>query len=189
MTRRPAAHGFSLIEVLVVFAIVSVLLGLAAPSLIHLRRNSQLSQSTAELLHGLTLARSEALRTGYNTFVQPLDGSDWNAGWHSFIDFDRNNAYTEGTDQRLFVAPSSPHFIHIYSLRSGNHSAVSFSANGFARAIAQQGSPNLTLVLERTDDTAAQLLHSSRQIIVARSGRVRSCNPSTDTTCTRQAVN
>lgn len=188
MKLRHAAHGFGLIEMLLVVTILSVLLGLAAPSFVQMRRNSQLSHTTAELLHALILSRNEALRTGYNTLVQPLNGSDWNAGWHSFIDFDRNNAYTDGTDQRLYIADSISSHVHIQSLRSTG-SYVSFSANGFARAIAQQGSPNLTIVLERTDDAAAGQPHTSRQIIVSRSGRVRSCNPSADSTCTRNALN
>ena len=182
------AKGLTLVELLTVLAIMAVLLTMAAPSLVHYQRNSQLSGATSELVHALHLARNEALRTGYNTLVQPTSGNDWQGGWHSYIDFDRNNAYTAGTDQLLYTAAAAPEYLHISGQRTAQAGAyISFSGNGFARAITQQGPPNMTVTLERSDSQAAEQPHTTRQVIVSRSGRVRSCNPTLESTCTAAA--
>jgi prepilin-type N-terminal cleavage/methylation domain-containing protein len=55
-------RGFTLLEVLVVLALLAVLLSLAAPSFIGLRQKHQMQSQAEQLQASLMLARSEALR-------------------------------------------------------------------------------------------------------------------------------
>ena len=54
--------GFTLVEMMVVMAVLSILLAIAAPSLQIFMRNAQLRSVSESLLVGINLARSEAIR-------------------------------------------------------------------------------------------------------------------------------
>ena len=54
-------RGFTLIELMVVCAVVAILVGVAAPSLNHFVQTNRLSNETNSLVSALNLARSEAI--------------------------------------------------------------------------------------------------------------------------------
>jgi type IV fimbrial biogenesis protein FimT len=62
-TRAGAAmRGLTLVEIAMVMAIMSLLLGLAGPSIRSWLRNTQVRASTETLLAGLRFAQAEAIR-------------------------------------------------------------------------------------------------------------------------------
>ncbi|TJZ77509.1 GspH/FimT family pseudopilin [Chitiniphilus eburneus] len=83
--------GFTLIEVMVVIAIIGIVLGIAAPSYQSLVRNSRLSSASEELLTHLMLARTEAIKRNRSVDVCAADTSAsspecdssraWKDGW------------------------------------------------------------------------------------------------------------
>ena len=84
--------GFTLIELMITLAIVSILLVVGMPSLKTFMQGSQLVASTNELLSAFHIARSEAVRSNSRvTICSSTDGTNcsssanWRAGWIVFV--------------------------------------------------------------------------------------------------------
>lgn len=187
LPRRRAA-GFTLIELMVTVAIGAVLMMVAAPSFIGFQRNSEMTSLTNALLAAANTARAEAMKTGMNAFVVPSgNGSDWSAGWVVFVDKNRDNAYTASADTTVLVQGATPSYITITGTGNAAISPASyirFDSSGYASTAG-----NLTLSIVRSDVPSAQADAETRRIVVAPTGRVRSCRPSTDSACTSSATN
>jgi type IV fimbrial biogenesis protein FimT len=72
--------GFTLMEALVVIAIVGIVAGLAAPNFVSFIGTMHSKSAAFDLISDLTLARSEALKRNVATSVAPLSGF-WANGW------------------------------------------------------------------------------------------------------------
>lgn len=189
--RRPAI-GFTLIELMVTLAIGAVLMMIAAPSFVGFQRNSEMTSATNSLLAAANAARAEAMKTGMNAFVVPIgNASSWSDGWIVFVDRNRDNTYTATADTTIMEQPAMPSYLTITG--TGNAavtpaSYIMFDSSGYAKSYGT-GVANLTLSIVRNDVPSAQASAETRRIVVARTGRVRSCRPSTDSTCTGSATN
>lgn len=168
-----AARGFTLVELMIVLAIVSVLVGTAVPALTSTVKSVQLSSASNDLLGGLLLARSEAIkRNGRGVICRSADGAtcaasgSWEQGWLVFHDANNDGSRDAGEAIVQNVQPLAG------DLRvKGNVSVaryISYGADGgtrFAGGGFQAGT--ITLCLRSADPGEA------RQIIVSSSGRPR----------------
>lgn len=178
--------GFTAIELIVTIAIAAVLMAVAAPSFIGFQRNSELTSLTNKLLGSINTARGEAMKAGRNAFVIPVNTTSWASGWNVFVDMNGDNAYTEGTDILVQSNEAPPSFFEISGTNNAAASSpyISFDSSGYARTIGGSGLTNLTLSIKRTDVPSASANEETRRIIVARTGKTRSCKPSGDSSCT-----
>ena len=80
LERRNANKGFTLIELIVVIAIVGIVASFAVPGVRNMLLNNQLKQVAADLHYSLVLARSEAVKRNANVTLTPVS-SDWTLGW------------------------------------------------------------------------------------------------------------
>lgn len=193
LLQRPRAAGFTLIELIVTVAIAAVLLMVAAPSFVSFQRNSELTSVTNSLLAAVNAARAEAMKTGMNAFVVPTgNGSTWTSGWVVFVDKDRDNAYSAATDITVLVQPATPSFITITGTNNAAitpASYIMFDSSGYAKSYGTSpGVANLSLSIARNDVPSGQTAAETRRLLVARSGRARTCRPSTDSNCTTTAT-
>lgn len=78
--RAPRARGFTIVEVMIVVAILGILTVAALPSLEQMVANQRVRGVTSDLLAALMFARSEAIKRNAQVNVVPA-GGDWNAGW------------------------------------------------------------------------------------------------------------
>ena len=116
LPQRPFA-GFSLLEALVVLALVGVLAGLASPGFASLRRNAVLTSTADQLLGALYFAQSAAARRGIPVSVclsadqqrcsaTPGVGA---SGWLLFFDNDRESpVQISPADERLSTVRLPP---------------------------------------------------------------------------------
>jgi type IV fimbrial biogenesis protein FimT len=75
-------RGFTLIEAMVVVAIVAILGGLATPNFRQLIGTMQAKSASFDLINDLALARSEALKRNERVRIRPAgDDGDWSRGW------------------------------------------------------------------------------------------------------------
>lgn len=117
--------GFSLLEVLVVMALLAVLLSLAVPDLLGVRQRHQMQSRAEHLQSSLMWARSEALRRQQRVTVCVRqanlahgagDGCDlagtWDQGWVVFVD-NNGNALRDGSETVLMLEPALADFMSL----------------------------------------------------------------------------
>ena len=83
--RRAACTGFSVLELLVVVAIIAVLAAIAIPSIITTLRAYQVTSAAAQVADNIKFARAEAIRLNVPTtqpaeFLAVPSGSSWVVG-------------------------------------------------------------------------------------------------------------
>ncbi|MEO8810337.1 MAG: GspH/FimT family pseudopilin [Rhodanobacter sp.] len=157
-------HGLSLIEQIMVLAIVGTLIGVALPSLHHLVSRNRLQVAQSDFMGALQHARSTAATTGRRTLFCPSsDGSQcsgntrWEQGWLLGHDGDGDHqpdggpSYTRGAYAAGLRISSS----------NGRHE-VRFQPDGSA------GGTNLTLLFCEPAEHSQAL-----SIVVSNAGRVR----------------
>lgn len=93
--------GFTLIEVMVVIAIVGIFITIAAPSFTSFINTMRIKSASFDLVNDLNLARSEAIKRNADVVVVRLDAGGWQGGWR--IDFDPPTAAAITLRQREAV--------------------------------------------------------------------------------------
>lgn len=103
LRQHGGAGGFTLLEALVVLALLGILVTMAAPAMSDLRARQQLQAQAEGLLDSLVLARSEALRRQQRvslcaraTDVTCDANGHWHQGWLVFVDANNNALRDEG---------------------------------------------------------------------------------------------
>ena len=72
--------GFTIIEVMMVVAILGIFATLAAPSMADLLASTAVKGAATDFYSSLIVARSEAIKRRANATVAPI-GADWTTGW------------------------------------------------------------------------------------------------------------
>lgn len=140
--RKLNAGGFTLLEALVVVAVVGVLLGMAVPSLSDWRTRHQVQAQAEGLLGSLVLARSEALRRQQRVSLcaQGAKGScdalgAWQQGWLVFED-NNNNGLREAGETVIESRVAAPAGVR---LEANSTAKTYFSYGSEGRSMATNG--------------------------------------------------
>jgi type IV fimbrial biogenesis protein FimT len=167
----------TLIELIVVVAILVIVLGAAAPSFKSLMASSQLTSAKNLLVLGLQRARSEAVASGREQVLCPSrnglrceESSEWSSGWLLFSDNNHNGRF-DPTEPLLLSQTLDPNLVSVHST-SGRRRIV-------YRSLGESPGTNVTFVIcaRRSPDKGGQ-------VIVSNSGRVRTLNFAPPDACT-----
>jgi type IV fimbrial biogenesis protein FimT len=165
--KPPHGKGFTLIELMMVLAIVAVLLTLALPAFGKLVGRTHAQVARSQLITALNQARIAAVNRGARVVACPSSdqvrcdrSTQWHHGWLVFTDLDRDGDRSDG-ETVITVTQTQPHGVAILGTRG--RPRVDFLPDGSA-----SGS-NLSLTL---CDRATGIAGASA-VIVSQSGRVR----------------
>lgn len=152
--RRRSGRGFTLIEVMVVIAIVAVVSSFAVPGMRSLIQNSRIKQITTDLHFNLALARSEAIKRN-TTVTLDATNNDWTLGWQissggtvlrgedgvdgislepgapTSITYNRNGRLTAAVDEiRLYIAGNERIDMRCISIALSGHPRTTRDSDG-----------------------------------------------------------
>ena len=136
----PAVAGFTLLEALVVMALLGVLVSLAAPAMSALRQRHQLQGEAEGFFNSLVLARSEALRRQARVSLCARASDSecdpqgrWQQGWLVFVDAN-DNARRDATEPVLEVHGAVPQAMRL-DASSTVIGVFSYSAEGRSQSV------------------------------------------------------
>jgi type IV fimbrial biogenesis protein FimT len=145
-------RGFTLIELIVVMALMATIMAIAAPNISEMLANFRLSNSASALISDLNLARSEAIKSGKPVIIlcqgAPCSETpiNWAGGWViCYSDNDTScNASTAQRPNPIRTAAALP----IGQFISTDTRRVPFFANGVTDTLGvvffQAGAKNIT---------------------------------------------
>ena len=128
------------------------------------------------------------MKRGMNAMVVPASGADWKNGWTVFVDTNRNGLLDESTDAVILKQPAlAPYFAASgQGTASETPAYILFDGSGYAKT-KTAGFGALTMTVQRSDLSGSDQLDQTRRIVIAKTGRARTCKPAADTSCTATA--
>lgn len=184
-SRGYLSRGFSLVEVMVVVAIVAILASVAIPSFSVMMQKNRLSSAASALQVSLGLARSEAIKRGVDSVVTVAANTTagtWANGWTVFVDKTgtANNGVAPTADTtgatavtriEIVAAPTAP--VSVSQTGTLNY----FSFNGQGRVVTVAGGPG-NRSFWFFDGTSEKYC-----LVIDTSGRIRTERVASSATC------
>lgn len=177
MCKQPE-NGFTLVELLVSIAIAAILISIAAPSYVALTNTNRLATQANDILGGLMIARSEAIRLNQRVvFCRSDDGSTCSAatdawkGWLVFADTDGTD--TPSTSEILrsgTISDASGMSVQASAAITGQTNRIRIGSDGFARTAPGSSSALLQAKLSVCIVTTSPA-HNARELRIASGGR------------------
>jgi type IV fimbrial biogenesis protein FimT len=178
---KRAQAGFTLLELMVVVAIVGILMAVAIPAMGNFIRNGRITAAANDVMAALHFTRSEAIKrrdpvtlcTSANAMLASNQAnpnatcaaSDLLTGWIVFVDLNQNGQREAGDTILLNHAPMND---QITAASSADPFAVTYLLNGFAL---NPNGASIALCDARGNVPSGGELSSARGILVSVTGR------------------
>jgi type IV fimbrial biogenesis protein FimT len=178
--------GYTLIELMSMLAVVSILVSVGLPMLNVFFDSNRLVSNTNDLVAGLNIARSEAIKQQIRvTLCQSADtvsctgSGQWEDGWIVFQD-PNGNATVDGGERILRLNAAVDGQVTIRSNDVGNQiaSSVSFTSRGLPKALNGGTQSGTFRICDKRGlkVTADGVSTVARGVVLSPSGKVRSTN-------------
>lgn len=159
--------GFTLIEIMISFALVGILVVIAVPAFQHWVQNAQIRNGAEGILNGLQQARGEAVRR--NAIVQFTLTNQ--SGWAI------STAATKTTPAAVILTRDAQEGSNNASVSTGGATTVSF--NGMGWAIPNpDGSPGLSTIDVTSATMSADPSIRPLRVVILGGGSLKMCDPS-----------
>ena len=178
---KRAQAGFTILELMVVVAIVGVLMAVAVPAMGDFIRNGRITAAANDVMAALHFTRSEAIKrrdpvtlcTSANALLASnlantnatCADSEFLTGWIVFVDLNQNGQREVGEDILLNHGPMNT---QITAASSADPFQVTYLLNGFAL---NPNGASIALCDARGNTPSGGELSSARGILVAVTGR------------------
>lgn len=145
--KKPHSKGFTLIELMYGIAIAGILFVVAVPMMTSMVRSARITSNANDLVAGVQLARSEAVkrraivrlcRTDQFNAAAPTcgEGAGWQSGWIVYVDAGGDGAFDEGVDTVLRRTPAfeadNRETVMVTAVGGGTlDTEIAYDANGF----------------------------------------------------------
>lgn len=169
----------TVVELMVVLAVMAVALGLAAPDLRDLVRRLQLRAAGSEVFAAIDLARAQALARGRIVVLAPRDaaGHDWTRGWTVFVDGDGDGRPGTGEERIAEHGPMAPGMAVDFAF-TNTTSPEYIAYNGAGRTCSAANA-----AAARFGTLSLFFGGAVRRIKINMLGRARLCDPARDAGC------
>lgn len=167
--------GFTLVELMVTLAIAAILMVVAVPMFLEARRNALLSDAVDSLVSAAASARSAALKTGRDAYVQVLDTeAGWRSGWIVFVDSNWNEQFDAGTDEMVLRQEALSAEVSVSSSGTSTLSSgyIRYIGSGFPRS---KSAPAVAVGGTLAMETSGRRIN----VTLEPAGRLRSCRVGT----------
>lgn len=169
-------HGFTLIELFIVIALIAFLASLAVPNFNTFVRNYRLSTQANDLILTTNIARNEAIKRNLNVAAcRSADGATcaaaggWEQGWLIYVDVDTSGTLDAGDEiLRIFPQITGGNTLRASAAYA---TSITYTPRGFATAVGE-----LMLCDDRNDDgdtNDAVDYNRGRVIMINATGRPR----------------
>ncbi len=119
-------RAFTLVELLVSIVVATILITVGIPSFAALFESTRLSTESNNLIISMNLARSEAVKRGFEVIVVPKKSSGWNSGFKVGYDDTLDNDLDDANVKIFQTWEPIPNSIDV----SSNVKSVTFKADG-----------------------------------------------------------
>lgn len=145
---------------MITIAVSAIIMTMAVPSFSNMVLNGRLTSSSEELVKGLQLTRSEAMRRGMVATIcasnggTSCDGTSWNQGWIVWVDVNGDNVVAAGEIQRVFGALAATQQL----TNVENVLTIGYAANGFLNGVAPGALRSFAVCDERVGETGRSVV-------------------------------
>lgn len=143
--------GFTLIELMITVAIMSIMLTIGLPSFQSIIATSRLTAATNAMVSALQLARFESIKQHKSVTIKKT-GTAWQDGWDVFVDYDDDGTLDDGEKLVSYDKLSS-------NVTATGNNYVSYDASG------RIGSFGTSFLFKTQSEC--------RKVVIAATGRVR----------------
>jgi type IV fimbrial biogenesis protein FimT len=169
-------NGFTLMELMMTLAVVGVILAIAIPNFRDFLLNSRMTGAANDLLGGIQLARSEAIKrqvpvaicASANPTANPPACAAQFTGWAVWVDTDDDAAIDNG---EAVIASHEPPNAQLTLISNGS-GFVSYGPDGFSRPnVGGNAATNLVLLCDERANLLVGDIYRKRAVVLGQTGR------------------